>query len=123
MGLWRQHLSRGLSWPTAQLEVGEHVVLEKRANWSRQGVARGGTLVVTEGRILFQPNSMESSIGLLPATWDRPQIEKVDVAPRGWNLLAGAPRRRLRFTFTDGTQALFVVDDPDSVSVALATEM
>lgn len=122
MGFWRRHLSRGLSWPTAELGAGEQVLLEQRANWSRRGVARGGTLVITGGRVLFQPNSMEGSIGLLPATWDRSHIEKVDVAPRGWNLLAGALRRRLRFTFVDGAQALFVVDDPDAVSLALAAE-
>lgn len=120
MGLLKRRMTRGLDWPKPELEAGERVLLEERANWSRRGVARGGTLVVTERRVVFQPNRMEVSIGLRPATWDRTDIKKIDVAPRGWNPISGALRHRLRIKFNDGTQALFVVPDPDALSHAVA---
>lgn len=115
MGLLKRRMARGLDWPRAELGAGEQVVSEVRANWSRRGVARGGTLFATESRLIFQPNSMEASIGLRPATWVRQDIKKIDIAPRGWNPMSGAIRRRLRITFVNGKQALFVVGNPEDV--------
>jgi hypothetical protein len=120
MGLSRRRMTRGLTWPQTQPEGAEKILLQERANWSRRGIARGGTLVVTNNRIVFQPNSMETLLGLHPATWQRTQIKKVDVAPRSWSPFSGALRRRLRIEFLDSTQALFVVPDPESASLVAA---
>lgn len=113
MGLLKRRMSLGLQWPDPKLQADEQVEHQVRANWSRRGVARGGTLVLTDSRVIFQPNSMEASFGLRPATWARPDVRGVDVAPRGWHPLAGALRRRLRISFIDGTSELFVVGNPD----------
>jgi hypothetical protein len=120
MGLLRRRMTRGLTWPPAQLEAREKVLLQERADWSRRGIARGGTLVVTDDRVVFQPTSMETSLGLHPAAWKRAEIKKVEVAPRSWNPFSGASRRRLRIEFLDSTQALFVVPDPEAALLVVA---
>jgi len=116
---FRQHLARGLDWPRSDLPEGEALLLEQRANWSRRGVARGGTLLVTESRVIFEPNSYEASIGLAQTAWSREEIAAADVAHRGWNPISGALRRRLRLTLGDGTVLLFVVANPSSVITEL----
>ena len=116
---FRQHLGRGLNWPRPDLPEGETLLLEQRANWSRRGIARGGTLFVTESRVIFEPNSQEASIGLAQNEWSREELASTDVAPRGWNPISGALRRRLRLTLRDGTVLLFVVDDPSSLITEL----
>ena len=112
-----------LGWPRPELEEGERVLFESRASWSRRGVARGGTLVLTDRRLLFEPNSMEASIGLLPSSWPRSALREVAVARRGWGLLSGALRRRLRVTLGDGTAVLFVIGDVDAAARHLAAQL
>lgn len=119
---FRQRLARGLQWPRPNVPEGEALLLEQRANWSRRGIARGGTLFLTESRVLFEPNSREASIGLAGVEWPREELASADMAPRGWNPFSGALRRRLRLTKRNGTALLFVVEDPASIIAELNLE-
>ena len=119
MGRFSRLLSGGLTWPPPTLLPRERVLLEERANWSRRGVARGGTLLATERRLLFVPNSVEASIGLTEASWDRSEVASVAVVRRGWSPLSGALRQRLGVTLSDGTEIFFVVGDPARTAEAL----
>ena len=105
-----------LFWPDPPLEEGEFVKLGIRGNWSRKGFARGGTLVLTDRRLIFTPNSLEVSTGLKVAAWAASTIETVDVAPRGWHPFSGSLRRRLRIGLRGGSPEFFVVADVHRVA-------
>lgn len=107
-----------ISWPDLDLDADETVAFKRRANWSRRGIARGGTLLLTDRRLIFQPNSMEKGFGLAVAAWDRSAIAAVGVAGRTFSLLSGGLRRRLSVT-VGGTQELFVIGDVDAVAEEL----
>lgn len=64
MGLLRRRITRGLGLAAGSVGGWRKVLLQERANWSRRGLARGATLVITEGHVVFQPNSMEAFLGL-----------------------------------------------------------
>lgn len=111
------------SLPPPASNADEHLIFTVPANWSQGGLARGGSLDLTNQRLLFRPNSVESAIGLGPPSWPRPSITGVSVARRGCNPFSGALRRRLRVEFADGTDALFVVSDVESVRRQLSTAL
>jgi hypothetical protein len=108
-----------LSWPLPALETDEEVIIQERASWVA-GVARGGTLVITGRRVIFEPNSVEAVLGLSRHAWSRSAIATVALAPRGLNLLGGAVRRRVRLTMLDGSTELFVVNRPQELEDRLA---
>ena len=108
-----------LSWPLPELEADEEAVLQERASWV-SGVARGGTLVLTNRRLIFEPNSVEAALRLAPRSWAPSSIQAVDVAPRGLNLFGGAIRKRVRLLMRDGSSVQFVVRDPEEFKARLA---
>lgn len=108
------------TWPSPSLNPDKRVVVQERASWA-SGLARGGTLVVTTRRVIFEPNSMEAALKLRKRTWDWSTVRAVEVAPRGLNLAGGAVRRRLRLLMTDGSAELFVVHRPDELKDRLAS--
>ena len=98
-------------------------MLEQRANWSRKGIARGGTLVLTDRRLIFKPNSIDASVGLRASQWPIRSIDRVSVAPRNYNPLSGGLRRRLRVDLTDGTRELFVVGDAEQLTDTITAHL
>jgi len=110
-------------WPRPALHDGETSVLEERASYARGGLARGGLLVLTDRRLIFQPNRLEAWTLLKPSTWPRTTIQEVAVAPTGEDLLAGGWRRRLQITLTDGRRAVFVVPRVDELQARLAAAL
>ena len=109
-----------LSWPLPTSEADERVVLQERASWVA-GLSRGGTVVVTDRRVIFEPNSVEAALKLRTRAWDREAIQAVELAPRGLNLVGGAVRRRVRLVMSDGSTELFVVHKPQEFRDRLAT--
>ncbi len=97
------------------LREGESVLWRARANHSTGGLARGGELDLTETRLIFTPNVLDSM--LLAKVWqaDLRDIGAVDVAGRNGSPVSGGLRRRLRVSCDDG-QHLFVVNDPEDVA-------
>lgn len=94
-----------------------------RANWCR-GPRRavGGRLYLTGEYFVFVPNSFEGEVMHEPAVhWPRSQVTEVDLAPRRLELHSGAIRRRLRLTFADGEQLLFVVPRPKRTARRVAS--
>lgn len=116
LGVAAAVLPARIEWPAPELEADEQARFTIRGSWSRKGIARGGSLILTDRRLIFEPNTTEAKIGLRPVSWACQSIAEVDVAPRGFNPISGAWRRRLRVVFADGTDALFVVRSVDSIS-------
>lgn len=116
-------LGTGLTWPLSELEPGERVVRRFGANLSHRGVARGGTLVLTDRRLVFQPNSAEAALRFTTRSWSRSLVEEVAVAPRGPGLFSGALRRRLELRMSDGAVVRFVVGDVDGVQAWLSAAL
>ncbi len=105
----------GLAWPAPPLDAGEAIVLSQRSNWVHR-VGRGGTLTLTDRRLIFEPNTVEHALKLRTRSWDRADISATDVAPVGWNIFGGPLRRRLRVRFSDGRVELFVTRDSEDFS-------
>ena len=82
------------------------------ANWLRRGIARGGTLNLTDRRLLFQPNTVEALIGLRAESWDRSQLGGTELV-RGRRRIA-TWQRRLGVVLTDGEVVEFVVWEPEA---------
>ena len=105
----------GLAWPAPRLDAGEEVVLSQRGSWVHR-VSRGGTLTLTDRRLIFEPNTVEQTLKLRSRSWDRSDIRTTDVAPVGWNIFGGSLGRRLRVRFSDGGTELFVTRDSKDLS-------
>lgn len=103
-----------LSWPTTSLEDGESVVVQTRGSLVDR-ISRGGTMTLTTRRLIFDPNSIELTLKVGRRVWESSDIVSVEVAPRGANLFGGAVRRRLRLRLADGTNELFVVNNPEAL--------
>lgn len=110
-------------WPDIALAEGERSVWQGRANLTRRGVARGGTLLLTDTRLIFDPNSFEAAFKLPRLEWRRSNVDRVTVARRGFSPLSGAWQRRLKITMDDGTSELFVISYVDSVQTTLTVEL
>ena len=98
--------------PRPELESGERVLRTWHANWLRRGIARGGTLNLTDRRLLFQPNVVESFVGLRAASWGWPQLSGAELV-EGRRCLA-AWRRRMGVVLVDGGVVEFVVWEPEA---------
>ena len=109
-----------LSWSSPKLRDDERVLVQERASWVA-GISRGGTLVVTTRRVIFEPNSIEATLRLRRRTWEWSAVRAAEVAPRGLNLAGGALRRRLRLLITDGSSELFVVHRPEELKDRLTS--
>lgn len=100
---------------SAELELneGENVVWEARANHVRRSVAVGGVLAVTDQRLFFQPNRIERWFGRKSWTCPRGSVVGVEAIDRNWKaVLGGGVRRRLAVHTTTGVE-VFVVNDSE----------
>ena len=98
--------------PRPKLRPGEQVLRTWHANWLRRGIARGGTLNLTDRRLLFQPNTVEALIGLRAESWDWSQLRGTELV-RGRRRIA-TWRRRMGVVLADGEVAEFVVWEPEA---------
>ena len=104
--------------PRPKLWPGERVLRTWHANWLRRGIARGGTLNLTDRRLLFQPNTVEALIGLRAESWDWSQLRGTELI-RGRRRIA-TWRRRMGVILADGEVAEFVVWEPEAAVQELA---
>lgn len=81
-------------------------------------VTVGGTLCVTQRRLVFAPNGL--NLRRRPA-WSAPldEVESFEVADRTGEAFNGGFRRRLKVTLRDGGVELFVLKDLDAVADTL----
>lgn len=77
--------------------------------------AVGGQLCVTNRRMVFVENRMETPVGGREWSCSLRDVLDCAIEPRGRNPYAGAWRRRLRLDIVGDTFELFVVSDPESV--------
>jgi hypothetical protein len=102
------------------LSDGETVRWSLSANRAeRWWYASGGKLFVTDRRILFQPNRLDSLFG--KQTWECPlsRVKKIEGVDRsGTEALAGGSRRRLAIGTPEGVE-LFVVRDSSRTALKL----
>jgi hypothetical protein len=111
-----------LTWPPPTLWGGETVKHSWRANFTSRGVARGGTLVLTDRSLVFVPNSIEEALGQPQLSWDRQLISDARLAKRGVSPISGAWRRRLLVELADGTNLFFVVAHAAQIAQELALQ-
>lgn len=78
----------------------------------------GGQLVVTDRRVLFQPNRFDAVIGRKP--WECPidTVAGVETVGRDKAVLAGGLRERLGIETTDGVE-VFVVNNLEKKAAEL----
>ncbi len=81
-------------------------------------ITSGGTLVVTNRRLLFQPNRFDTFTG--KSTWACPldSATGIAVVDRDPTVLSGGMRKRIEIQTSDGTQ-IFVVNQVDEKAKAL----
>jgi len=72
-------------------------------------IASGGQLIVTDRRVLFQPNRFDTAIGRKP--WECPleYVTGIESVSRSRDALAGGLRERLGIQTADGVE-IFVVN-------------
>lgn len=107
--------------PKHQLLPGEVVQDSWVANHTQHAQrAVGGRLFLTTHRLLFEPNAFDAATGGQP--WAAPLVQvahagvtKVDLS----QFFGGGLRRRLVVVFTDGSEALFVVNGAASKAAAI----
>ena len=104
--------------PRPKLVPGERVLRTWHANRLRRGIARGGTLNLTDRRLLFQPNTVEALIGRRPESWGRSQLGGTELV-RGRRRIA-TWRRRMGVVLVDGEVVQFVVWEPEAAVRELA---
>ena len=99
--------------PKPALPEGEAFVVSYAANRTQGKRAVGGALHITTRRVLFQPNSMELSLGGNPWSCTRDHVLGAGIQPRRFSLLelfSGGLANRLVLVLTDGRRELFVVN-------------
>jgi hypothetical protein len=102
-----------------KLVEGESICWECLANRSlNRWITAGGRLVVTDRRVLFQPNRFDAATGKKP--WDCPLAYVAGLATldRDFTVLAGGVRKRLEIRTRDGAEA-FVLNDPEKKAMEL----
>jgi len=100
MGFWIAH---------PKLEEGEAIRWESSAGRAlNRWITSGGRLVVTNKRVLFQPNRFDAMTGKRP--WGRPltSVKDVQAVDRDPTVLAGGMRKRLGIQTADGIEVFIV---------------
>jgi hypothetical protein len=101
------------------LRPGESSRWKKPANQVRKGIAVGGTLAVTDQRVLFQPNRIERATGRKVWECSPPEVTAIESIERQPGaVLGGGIRRRLAMETTSGPE-VFVIDDVDRTAEEL----
>jgi hypothetical protein len=98
-----------------ELDEGESVIVEFRANRSQGWRAVGGKVWVTTSHVRFRPHALDGATGGRSFDCEHGQIEAVDVAPV--SLLAGPPgwlRRRMRIRLVEGRDELYLASRVDA---------
>lgn len=115
------NLAQGKTWEkvtdmgiwTAQPRLGTGETVRWRSSAGRalsRWITSGGQLVVTDRRLLFQPNRFDAATGKKP--WELPLDQVVDIEPvdRELTATAGGSRRRLGIKTSSGVE-IFVVNN------------
>jgi hypothetical protein len=99
------------------------VAIHKRANHTEGRIARGGMLVVEDGRFAFTAHRVDRALG--GASIDVPLREVVEVGaePRTWRPFDGGMRTRLRVVLASGERHLFVVNGLPALIAQLQAEV
>ena len=108
---------------TRGLAAGEHIKLNRLAAIAQGRMTKGGRLLVTNQRVLFQPRALDKLFGARELSVPRASVVSVDVAPRTRGLLNGGLRRRLVIRLHDGTEHLFVVNRVEPLVSTLRQEL
>lgn len=101
---------------------GEVRVRSFRANRCAGNRVTGGSLHLTDQRLVFCPRRMDAAIGGRGWETSRAAVSSVDIAPRGLTPFAGCLRKRLRIATAKGTE-YFVVRELDEVAGYLAAAL
>lgn len=100
--------------PTPCLDVDEQVAWHRPASLTLR-TAVGGTLYVTNGRLIFVPNRLNYGRSRKPRAWPRDQVAAVEVRDRDFTPYTGGMHNRFQVTLKNGEQLLFVVKDLETV--------
>lgn len=98
------------------LDQGETLSWERRANHAVGMRAIGGKLHLTSRRLVFEPHGFDKATG--GADWQRSldNVTGAGAAPRQLTgLFNGGLRKRLQIDLRDGSSELFVIGDLDEV--------
>lgn len=100
MGLW-------VAQP--KLEAAEEIRWKSSAGRSlNRWITSGGQLVVTNRRVMFQPNRFDMVIGRRPWKCPLASVTGFEAVDRDLTVLAGGIRERLRIQTTDGAETFVV---------------
>jgi hypothetical protein len=101
----------GLWLPEPKLEAGEIIRWQSSAGRSlNRWITSGGKLLVTNRRVLFQPNRFDTLTGKTPWGCPLASVTGFDIVERDLAVLAGGMRRRLGIQTQDGVES-FVIND------------
>ena len=89
------------------MKSGEHFVRRFWANKTQGSRALGGHLILTNQRLLFRPNKLDSATGGHSWECQLQTISNTAIAPRGHNPFDGSLRRRL--VITTGSEVNYFV--------------
>jgi len=110
----------GLFVASPKLEEGEEIRWSSAANHAKRSwYAAGGRLIVTDLRVLFQPNRVDGVLWRRP--WECPldEVQRVASIDRDrTELLSGGARRRLGISTSGGVE-VFVVNRLDEKVIEL----
>jgi hypothetical protein len=102
MGPWHAQL---------KLEADEEIRWQSSAGRSlNRWITSGGQLVVTDRRVLFQPNRFDAATGKKPWECSLASVTGFETVGRDLTVLAGGLRKRLGIRTSDGVK-IFVVND------------
>lgn len=99
-----------------QLDPGEAVVWEAKVNRTQGRWARGGKLVLTDRRLIFEPHKFERRIGAQRWSCSLADVVALGAKERGLHPISGALRRRLSVR-TPTSEELFVIDPALALSI------
>ena len=95
--------------PQIDLEPGERIVVPSRkAVHTDRGRKAGGELLITDSRLIFNANFLDSWFFASLAV-NLTDISNVDVASRSYNPYDGGLARRVHIHVRDGSEHLFVL--------------
>lgn len=101
----------------------EEIRLTRLAALSEGRTAKGGRLVVTSKRVVFQPSLRSRIFGVAALTIPRPAIASVWIEPQRSGLFTGGLRHRVVVQLDDGAQYHFAVNRPRSFANAFNAEL
>jgi hypothetical protein len=91
------------------------------ANMTQGSRAVGGHLRIDGTVLRFHPHGLERLFRSAEFVRELQHLALVDIAPQTYHPFNGGLRKRLRVQFTDGTEALFVVNRPADVGQRIAS--